>query len=193
MTKEREEVVVNENGERVIYRDRPKKRNPFLLGCMGLIGLLILLGACGAIFGLGDDTEKKEETKTEEVAIEEDVTTEKATEEEVTTETKKDEPTREQKAALASAKNYSELMHMSKQGLYDQLTSSAGDKFPADAAQYAIDNLKADYKKNALESAKNYAEMMNMSTDAIYDQLTSEAGDKFTPEEAQYAVDNLDK
>ena len=38
-------------------------------------------------------------------------------------------------------------MPMSKAGLYDQLTSSAGDQYPEDAAQYAIDNLEADYKK----------------------------------------------
>lgn len=84
-------------------------------------------------------------------------------------------------------------MHMSKAGIYDQLTSEYGEQFPAEAAQYAIDNLDADYKKNALEKAKTYADDMNMSSDAIYDQLISEYGEKFTPEEAQYAIDNLDK
>lgn len=96
----------------------------------------------------------------------------------------------EYKAALASAKTYSNVMHMSKQGIYDQLTSEYGGKFPADAAQYAIDNLNADYNKNALESAKVYQKMMHMSTEAIRDQLTSEYGGKFT-EEADYAVSNL--
>ena len=43
---------------------------------------------------------------------------------------------------------------MSKQGIYDRLTSDAGEKFPEDAAQYAIDNLKVDYKKNALEKLR---------------------------------------
>ena len=99
----------------------------------------------------------------------------------------------EYKAALASAKTYSNVMHMSKQGIYDQLTSEYGGKFPADAAQYAIDNLNADYNKNALESAKVYQKMMNMSTEAIRDQLTSEYGGKFTEEEADYAVSNLPK
>lgn len=97
----------------------------------------------------------------------------------------------EYKAALASAKTYSNVMHMSKQGIYDQLTSEYGGKFPADAAQYAIDNLNADYNKNALESAKVYQKMMHMSTEAIRDQLTSEYGGKFTEEEADYAVSNL--
>lgn len=84
-------------------------------------------------------------------------------------------------------------MHMSKQGIYDQLTSDAGEKFPEDAAQYAIDNLKVDYKKNALEKAKDYANQQDMSNDAIYDKLTSSYGEKFTQEEAQYAIDHLNK
>ena len=63
---------------------------------------------------------------------------------------------------------------MSKQGLYDQLTSEYGEAFPADAAQYAIDNLQADYKANALEKAKTYYYDMNMSKSGVYDQLISE-------------------
>ena len=98
---------------------------------------------------------------------------------------------REFQNALKTAKNYSDHMYLSKQGIYDQLTSEYGEKFPADAAQYAIDNLQADYKYNALQTAKNYQTNMNMSKSAIYDQLVSEYGEKFTAEEAQYAVDNL--
>ncbi len=30
-----------------------------------------------------------------------------------------------------------------------------GEKFPAEAAQYAIDNLQWDYKENALKSKNN--------------------------------------
>lgn len=97
----------------------------------------------------------------------------------------------EYKAALAKAKSYSDLMHMSKQGIYDQLTSEYGEKFPEDAAQYAIDNLNADYNKNALEKAKDYQKNLNMSTESIREQLTSEYGEKFTEEEADYAVSNL--
>lgn len=97
----------------------------------------------------------------------------------------------EYKSALKSAGTYSQMMHMSKEGLYAQLTSEYGDKFSPEAAQYAVDNLKADYNANALESAKTYQESMAMSPAAIYDQLISEYGDKFTPAEAEYAVANL--
>ena len=100
-------------------------------------------------------------------------------------------PSIEYQNALKKAESYSRLMHMSKQGIYDQLTSEYGEKFPADAAQYAIDNLNVDYKANALEKAESYSKTMHMSKQGIYDQLTSEYGEKFTAEEAQYAVDNL--
>lgn len=101
------------------------------------------------------------------------------------------EPTQEQKNALAKAKSYSESMHMSKAGIYKQLTSEYGEGFTADAAQYAIDNLVADYNANALAKAKSYQSSMHMSKANIYKQLTSEYGEGFTASEAQYAIDNL--
>lgn len=82
-------------------------------------------------------------------------------------------------------------MAMSKAGIYNQLTSEYGDKFTPEAAQYAIDNVQADWNKNALKKAKTYQDTMAMSPSAIYDQLISEYGEKFTPEQAQYAIDNL--
>lgn len=97
----------------------------------------------------------------------------------------------EYKSALSKAKTYSSMMNMSKAGIYDQLTSDAGEQFSAEAAQYAVDNLNADYNKNALKKAKSYQEDMSMSPDAIQEQLTSDAGEQFTPEEATYAVQHL--
>ena len=51
------------------------------------------------------------------------------------------EPTMEDKNALAKAESYSSMMHMSKAAIYDQLTSSYGEGFPAESAQYAVDHL----------------------------------------------------
>lgn len=101
-----------------------------------------------------------------------------------------DVPT-EYQSALKKAESYNRLMHMSKAGLYDQLTSEYGERFTAEAAQYAIDNLNADWKENALKKAESYSETMHMSKAGIYDQLVSEYGEQFTQEEAQYAVDNV--
>ena len=104
---------------------------------------------------------------------------------------KEDNVPAEYKSALNKAKTYSNLMYMSKKGIYDQLTSEYGDKFSAEAAQYAVDNLKADYNKNALKKAKSYQKDQNMSSEGIRDQLTSEYGEKFTQSEADYAVQHL--
>lgn len=101
-------------------------------------------------------------------------------------------PTTEEKNALKKAESYSKTMHMSKKGIYEQLTSEYGEKFPAEAAQYAIDNMEADWNANALEKAKSYQTTMSMSKSAIYDQLVSDYGEKFTKEEAQYAIDHLE-
>ena len=98
---------------------------------------------------------------------------------------------REYQNALESAKSYSNVMHMSKKGIYNQLISPYADKFPAEAAQYAVDNLQADYNANALAKAKEYQETMHMSSQAIRDQLTSEYGEKFTASEADYALAHL--
>lgn len=99
---------------------------------------------------------------------------------------------KEYQNALEKAKTYSNLMNLSKQGIYDQLVSEYGENFPPDAAQYAIDHLDADYKANALAKAKTYYEEMNMSKAAIREQLISEYGEQFTEEEADYAIEHLD-
>lgn len=144
-------------------------------------GLKVFLGAAIVLSAVACSTANDEETKTKETK-------------EKIVETKEDTSVpKEYRNALHKAENYSKMMHMSKQRIYDQLTSEYGDQFDVEAAQYAIDNIKGDYLEAALKSAKNYQKTMNMSKDAIYDQLTSEYGEKFTVEEAQYAIDNLDE
>lgn len=97
----------------------------------------------------------------------------------------------EYKAALKKAGVYASKMHMSKSKLYTQLTSDYGEKFSPDAAQYAVDNVKADWNANALAQAKDYQNKMSMSPKAIHDQLVSDFGEGFTEDEAQYAVSHL--
>ena len=100
------------------------------------------------------------------------------------------EPTTEEKNALRKAESYSKTMHMSKQGIYNQRTSSV-EGFTKEAAQYAIDNIDADWNANALEKAKSYQQTMSMSKQGVYNQLTSSV-EGFTKEQAQYAIDHLD-
>lgn len=105
--------------------------------------------------------------------------------------TKSNLPT-EYRSALNKAQMYNDSMYMSKDGLYEQLTSEYGEKFSAGAAKYAIDNVDANWRENALKKAKQYQDDMAMSPDAILEQLSSEYGEKFTVSEAKYAVDNLE-
>lgn len=97
----------------------------------------------------------------------------------------------EHKSALVQATTYANDMHLSKQGVYDQLVSEYGGKFKPEAAQYATDNIKADWNANALAQAKTYQNDMHLSPAAIRDQLVSEYGGKFTASEADYAVQHL--
>lgn len=94
-------------------------------------------------------------------------------------------------SALAQADSYANTMHMSKQGVYDQLVSEYGGQFSAVAAQYAIDNVQANWNNNALLQAEDYQNTMHLSPKAIYDQLTSQYGAKFTADEANYAIQHL--
>ena len=156
------------------------------------VAIIIVVGTASC-----SNTDNSKEVNSEDTVVEnkledkvEDKVEEKV-EEKVENKVEDNIPT-EYKSALKQAETYSEMMHMSKAGIYDQLTSEYGGQFTAEAAQYAIDNVEADWKKNALESAKSYQETMSMSPSAIYDQLVSEYGEQFTAEEAQYAIDNLD-
>lgn len=86
-----------------------------------------------------------------------------------------EDPTpKEYRNALSKAQMYVNLMHMSKARLHDQLTSPYGEGFSEEAAQYALEHVKADWKENALKMAETYSSTMHMSKVRIYDQLTSE-------------------
>lgn len=97
----------------------------------------------------------------------------------------------EYKSALAKADNYANDQHMSKKGLFKQLTSEYGEQFTDEAAQYAVDNVKTDWKANALAKAASYANDQYMSKQGVYDQLISEFGEQFTKAEAQHGIDNV--
>lgn len=140
-----------------------------------------------------DQTDMNQENKAEtEVTQTTEVTEEAtaATEEATAEAAEEDNIPEEYKSALKKAQTYSNIMHMSKAGLYNQLTSEYGEQFTEEAAQYAIDNVDADWSANALAKAKDY-DGMHMSKAGLFNQLTSEYGEQFTAEEAQYAVDNV--
>ncbi len=93
---------------------------------------------------------------------------------------------REYVNAKQAAIDYLNYTAFSKEGLYDQLIY---EKYPDDAARYAVDNVDVDWKSQALAMAKDYLDYSSFSDSGLYEQLIYE---KFTSEEAQYAIDNLE-
>ncbi|MFJ8065218.1 Ltp family lipoprotein [Psychrobacillus sp. NPDC096426] len=90
----------------------------------------------------------KEEAEAEAKAEEERIAQEKA---EAEVKAKEASVPREHKSALKKAESYAKTMHMSKAGIYEQLTSEYGENFPPEAAQYAIENIVFDWNENALK------------------------------------------
>lgn len=172
------------------------KRNYLLsarIPATAFLALSLSIGSLGALTGCSDDSPQGESepvaaaqqdaaTKSQEGTEQTEAETEPAVDPDVPT---------EYLSALTQATSYSDTLHMSKQGIYDQLVSEYGGQFAPEAAQYAIDNVSADWNANALAKAQNYSDAMHMSKQGIFDQLVSEYGEKFTAEEAQYAIDNL--
>lgn len=157
-------------------------------GCLKwVVGGLILVMGIGAFMPTEEDNDNVETTP--QVSVAQNVSEPAETVESVAP---ADDVSQEFKNALKKGQSYADTMSMSKQGVYNQLTSEYGEGFPSEAAQYAIDNLNVDWNSNALKKAKTYYEGMSMSKDGVYDQLVSDYGEQFTAEEAQYAIDNLE-
>lgn len=183
-------------------QEKPKKGGCLKWGAIGL-GAIVVLAVLGSMLGGGDDATS---TAADETTTTATTTTDgndaaapapdapapaAADAAPAEQEPAEEDVPAEFKSALRKADTYANTMHMSKAGLYDQLTSEYGESFSPEAAQYAVDNVEADWNNNALEKARTYQDLMAMSPDAIRDQLTSEYGEKFTPEEAEYAIANL--
>jgi hypothetical protein len=98
---------------------------------------------------------------------------------------------RANRRALESAESYLALSGFSKQGLYEQLSSSYGEGFTQAEAQYAVDHVDADWNKEAVQSARSYLEFSPMSRAQLIEQLSSSAGEGFTYEQALYAVNKV--
>lgn len=149
------------------------------------LAVILVIGVAVAVTGEDDESTTAGAAETTEV-VDEKVA------EDTAQDTGGDVP-REFNSALRKARTYSDMMHMSKAGVFDQLTSEYGEGFSAEAAQYAVDNVEADWNANALESARTYQDTMAMSPTMIHEQLVSEYGEKFTVEEADHALSNLEQ
>ena len=92
---------------------------------------------------------------------------------------------REFKNALEKAESYLNYSAFSKEELKGQLIFN---KFPEDAAQYAVDNVVTDWNEQALKKANSYLNNSAFSKEELKGQLIF---NKFPEDAAQYAVDNV--
>lgn len=93
-----------------------------------------------------------------------------------------------QKNAVRSAKQYLSMTGFSRDGLIQQLSSSAGDGYDVADATAAVDSLDVDWNENAVRSAKQYLSMSGFSCKGLIQQLSSSAGDKYTVSQATFGA-----
>jgi hypothetical protein len=99
--------------------------------------------------------------------------------------------TESQQNAVQAAQNYLQIEGFSKQGLIDQLSSSAGDGYSLNDATVAVDSLQVDSNAQAVRSAKDYIQMEPFSCQDLVQQLDSSAGSQYTEAQAQYAAHSV--
>jgi len=90
--------------------------------------------------------------------------------------------------ARRSAQQYLSFAPFSRDGLIDQLSSSAGEGFSLADATYGVDAQHADWNAQAALSAKQYLKMSAFSRAGLIEQLSSSAGEKFTMDQAVFGV-----
>jgi len=90
--------------------------------------------------------------------------------------------------ARSAAQNYLSFMAFSREGLIQQLSSSAGDGYPRDIATQAVDSLNVDWNEQAVKAAENYLNFTSFSCAGLKQQLSAQAGDKFTKDQAAYGA-----
>lgn len=93
-----------------------------------------------------------------------------------------------QSNAIRSAKQYLSISGFSREGLIQQLSSSAGSGYDIQDATFAVDSLNVDWNEQAVKSAKQYLEISGFSCDGLIEQLSSSAGSQYTVDQATYGA-----
>ena len=86
---------------------------------------------------------------------------------------------------VKTARNYLDFMAFSRKGLIDQLVYEG---YSQESAEYAVDNIGADWNQQCAKVAKNYLDYMSFSRDGLYQQLAYEG---FTDEQIQYGLSQV--
>lgn len=95
-------------------------------------------------------------------------------------------------AALAYAREKLDVSHYSESQLREELVNEYGEVYTEDAADYALNNIDADWNAEALEAAESYIRHSHYSYDGLIHQLSSPSSNDYTAEQARYAADNVE-
>lgn len=128
------------------------------------------------------EREAEEKKKTEEEEKKKSEEAEKAKEKE---DAETESISSEQSRAKSMAQRYLRTMSFSKSELKNQLVFEGFNDFDA---QWAVDNIDADWNEQAVKKAEDYTRLMDMSNQGLYDQLIF---DGFTSEQARHGIDNM--
>jgi hypothetical protein len=90
--------------------------------------------------------------------------------------------------AVRAARSYLNISAFSRDGLIEQLSSSAGSGFNRNDATLAVDSMNVDWNLEAVKSAKQYLKLMGFSCKGLIQQLSSPAGGKFTEQQATFGA-----
>jgi hypothetical protein len=90
--------------------------------------------------------------------------------------------------AVRAARSYLNISAFSRDGLIEQLSSSAGSGFNRNDATLAVDSMNVDWNLEAVKSAKQYLKLMGFSCKGLSQQLSSPAGGKFTEQQATFGA-----
>ena len=86
---------------------------------------------------------------------------------------------------VKTARNYLDFMAFSRKGLIDQLVYEG---YSQESAEYAVDNIGADWNQQCAKKAEDYLDYMSFSRDGLYQQLAYEG---FTDEQIQYGLSQV--
>jgi hypothetical protein len=94
-----------------------------------------------------------------------------------------------QESAIQAAQQYLSMgTGFSREGLIQQLDSSAGSGFSVADATFAVNHIKVNWDQQAALAAKGYMQMGGFSYSSMVQQLESSSGSGFTPAQAAYGA-----
>ena len=160
---------------------------------IGIVGVLVLMGACGALLSGGETETPTAQATQSEQAADEDTTPaaeapaaeeETPAEEPVVEEETPEEPTLtvSQENALGSADDYLAYQAFSKKGLIEQLEFEG---YSTKDATFAANNVQVNWNEQAAKAAEQYLEFQNFSRSGLIEQLEFEG---YTTKQAIYGV-----